>query len=142
MQTKTLLFKRLIIRCSRIYEQASSYRKYIVQCSLEYTIRGDVIVVAVATDVIVLKGCRFSVRADTTYVVSLVEPVVAHVVTYNMAYVVEYFVLTFVMVFVSILVISSCKEPCNTLCNMCCNNSLVVYLLLWKDVYGISKKYT
>ena len=61
--------------------------------------------VAVATDVIIIKGCRFSVRADTTYVVSLVEHVVVCVV--------EYFVLNFVVVFVmylvSILVISSCK---------------------------------
>ena len=38
---------------------------------LEYTIRGVVVMVAVATDVIIIKGCRISVRADTTYVVSL-----------------------------------------------------------------------
>ena len=85
---------------------------------LEYIIRGDMVVVATAVDVIALKGCRFSVRADTTYVVSLV------------AYVVEYFVLSFV----SIFVVSSCKNTCNVLCNMCCNNSLVVCLLLWKGV--------
>ena len=39
--------------------------------SLEYTIRGDAIVVAVATDVILIKGYRLSVRTDTTHVVSL-----------------------------------------------------------------------
>ena len=63
---------------------------------LEYTIRGDVVMVATVVDVILIRGCRFSVRADTTYVVSLVEHVVAQVVTYNMAYVVGYFVLNFV----------------------------------------------
>ena len=50
--------------------------------SLEYTIRCIVIVVAVATDVIIIKGCRFSVRADTTYVVSLVAYVVEGFVVY------------------------------------------------------------
>ena len=44
------------------------------------------------SSLILIKGCRLSVRADTTYVVSLVD----HVVTYNMAYVVGYFVLNFV----------------------------------------------
>ena len=38
---------------------------------LECPIRGDVIVVAVATDVVLIKGCRIDVRADTTYVVDL-----------------------------------------------------------------------
>ena len=45
-----------------MYEQVSSYRKYIVQCSLEYTLvsleysmRSITIVVAVAVDVIVLE---------------------------------------------------------------------------------------
>jgi len=82
---------------------------------LEYTIRGDVVVVVYTSldvtygsSLILIRGCRFSVRADTTYVVSLVEHVVAQVVTYNMAYVVEYFVLNLV----SILVVSSCKESC------------------------------
>ena len=54
------------------------------------------VVVAIVVDVITIKGCRIGVRADTTYVVSLVEHVVAQVVTYNMAYVVGYFVLNFV----------------------------------------------
>ena len=53
--------------------------------------------VATVVDDMIVKGCRFSVRA-----------VVAQVVTYNMAYVVEYFVLnlvgSFVMYLVSILV--------------------------------------
>ena len=74
------------IRCSRIHEQVSSYRKCIVQCSLEYSIRGDVTIVATAVDVIIVKGCRISVN-----------PVVAQVVCYNMAQVVGYFV-GFVMV--------------------------------------------
>ena len=69
--------------------------------------------VAVATDVILIKGCRISVRADTTYVVSLVE----HVVVCFVVYV----VLNFVKLFVVYLVVSSCKY----LCNMCCNNTLV-----------------
>ena len=56
------------------------------------------------SSLILIKGCRISVRADTTYVVSFVEHVVAQVVTYNMAYV--------VLNFVSILVVSSCKESC------------------------------
>lgn len=58
MQTKTLLLKRLFIGCSRMYEQDSSYRKYIVQCSLEYTIRGDVVLVAIAVDILVLNSVR------------------------------------------------------------------------------------
>ena len=81
MQTKTLLFKRVIIRCSRMYEQVSSYRKCVVQCSLEYSIRGDVVAVAIAVDVIIVKGCRIVVRAVVGYVV-------------------EYFVLNFVSLFV------------------------------------------
>ena len=48
------------------------------------------------SSLILIKGCRISVRADTTYVVSLVEHVVAQVV----------------LNFVSILVVSSCKESC------------------------------
>ena len=48
------------------------------------------------SSLILIKGCRFIVIADTTYVVSLVEHVVAQVVTYNMVYVVEGFVLNFV----------------------------------------------
>ena len=52
---KNAVIYRLFIRCSRMYEQVSSYRKCIVQCSLEYSIRGDVVVVDVATDVIVLE---------------------------------------------------------------------------------------
>ncbi len=63
MQTKTLLFKRLFIRCSRIHEQRVSDRKTPVQYSLEYTIRGDVVVIAIAVDVILIKCCRLSVRA-------------------------------------------------------------------------------
>ena len=31
--------------------------------SLEYTIRGDVVVIATVVDVVVVKGCRISVRA-------------------------------------------------------------------------------
>ena len=31
--------------------------------SLEYSIRGDVVVIAVVTDVVLVKGCRFGVRA-------------------------------------------------------------------------------
>lgn len=71
MQTKTLLFKRVIIRCSRMYEQDSSYRKCIVQCSLEYTIRGDVVVVATVVDDVILKGCRIVVIAVVAYVVEV-----------------------------------------------------------------------
>ena len=69
---------------------------------LEYTIRGDVVVVVYtsldvtySSSLILIKGCRLSVRADTTYVVSLVEHVVA--------YIVEYFVMV------------SCKCSCNIL---------------------------
>ena len=58
MQTKTLLFKRVIISCSRIHEQRVSDRKTPVQYSLEYTIRGDVVVVAIVLDVIVVKECK------------------------------------------------------------------------------------
>ena len=46
MQTKTLLFKGLFIECSRMCEQVSSYRKCIVQCSLEYSVN----CIAVATE--------------------------------------------------------------------------------------------
>ena len=70
MQTKTLLFKRLFIGCSRIHEQGSSYRKCIVQCSLEYTIRGVVVVVVYTSldvtygsSLILIKCCRVSVTA-------------------------------------------------------------------------------
>lgn len=52
-----------------MYEQDSSYRKYIVQCSLEYPIRGDVVVIATVVDVVIIKGCRISVRAVVAYVV-------------------------------------------------------------------------
>ena len=51
--------------------------------------------VATVVDVLI-KGCRVSVRADTTYVV---------------AYVVEYFVLNFVRLFVVV----SCKYSCSIL---------------------------
>ena len=123
MQTKTLLFKGLFIGCSRMYEQDSSYRKYIVQCSLEYTLvsleysmRSITIVVAVAVDVIVLEQCKSFV-----------------------AYVVDGFVLNFVelfvVVFVSILVISSCKEPCNTPCIVCCKNTLVGCAYCYESVF-------
>lgn len=44
-----------------MYEQDSSYRKCIVQCSLEYSIECIVVVIAVATDVIIVKGCRIGV---------------------------------------------------------------------------------
>ena len=97
--------------------------------SLEYSYRNSRIYYKRCNDysgygssLILIKGCRISVRADTTYVVSLVEHVVVH------------FVRLFVMYLVSILVISfckdTCKEPCNTLCRLC--------LLL---LNGISKKY-
>ena len=70
------------------------------------------------SSLILIKGCRFIVRA-----------VVAQVVTYNIAYVVEcfvvYVVLNFVVLFVSILVVSSCEDTCNTLCKVCCGNTLV-----------------
>lgn len=64
-----------------MYEQDSSYRKYIVQCSLEYSIECIVVAVATVVDVVLIKEYK-----------SFVEPVVA--------YVVEYFVLNFVGVFV------------------------------------------
>ena len=80
------------------------------------------------SSLILIKGCRISVRADTTYVVSLV------------AHVVEYFVLNFVGLFVmylvSVLVVSSCKEPCKEPCNVLCNMCLKGIL------NDISKKYT
>ena len=71
------------------------------------------VVVATAVDVIALKGCRFSVRADTTYVVSLV------------AYVVDSFVLNFVRLFVVVSCKYSCNVLCNLFCSMCCKNTLV-----------------
>ena len=77
---------------------------------LEYTIRGDVVVVATVVDVILIKECK-----------SLVGAVVV--------YVVEYFVLNFVelfvVYFVSGLVVSSCKNTCNLLCNN------IFKILLW-----------
>ena len=39
--------------------------------SLEYSIRVVVVMIAVATNDIIIKGYRIGVRADTTYVVSL-----------------------------------------------------------------------
>ena len=85
---------------------------------LEYTIRGDVVMVAYTSNdvtygssLILIKGCRISVRAVTTYVVSLVEHVVAQVVTYNMAYVVGCFVLNFVVVICKCF----CKWSCSTI---------------------------
>ena len=81
------------------------------------------------SSLILIKGCRISVRADTTYVVSFVEHVVAYVV----------------LNFVSILVVSSCKESCNVLCNMFCNNTLVdctyCYESVIKDISKSSCKY-
>ena len=75
--------------------------------SLEYSIRGDVVVVAVATDVIVLEWCKVCCSLlCKCFVIN--------------------FVVVFVMYLVSIFVVSSCKEPCNILCRLC--------LLLLKDV--------
>lgn len=73
-----------------MYEQCISDRKIPVQCSLEYGIDCMVVVIAVATDVIIVKGCRIVVIAVV-------------------ACVVEYFVLNFVGVFV----VASCKYSCN-----------------------------
>ena len=46
MQTKTLLFKGLFIGCSRIHEQGIFLSEMYCSIPLEYTIRGDVVVVA------------------------------------------------------------------------------------------------
>lgn len=71
MQTKTLLFIRAIIRCSRMYEQVSSYRKCIVQQSLEYSIRCIVVAVDIAVDVIIVKEYKSFVNPVVAYVVGI-----------------------------------------------------------------------
>ena len=45
MQTKTLLFKRVIIRCSRIHEQGIFLSEMYCSDSLEYGVRCVVVVV-------------------------------------------------------------------------------------------------
>ena len=63
MQTKTLLFKGMFIGCSRMHDQGIFLSEMYCSDSLEYSVRSITIMAAVATDVILIKGYRLSVRA-------------------------------------------------------------------------------